>query len=284
MLLIDTRLFVRSVRPAAVAAPFPHERFGHDAVRARYFLDQLPGRAWLMQALAEELTGRPGLPPCNWWYPDDFLDAAAGLIATGILPVARTVPDTAALVFDPVQPTAWDDYSAVVFSSGAVADTFLRHALVAKPAVAAFQQAYAALAADGTPDPASVPPWDGGNPARALAPLLATRRLVLVATRRHARPDRILDWRLQVQWLERHGPGVPVTVSPPPPRQAPVSPASPPPTQPALSAAPAVLPPQGQTLQAAARDGTPFCEECARAAAALAAASAAGQAGAPANG
>jgi hypothetical protein len=60
-------------------------------------------------------------------------------------------------------------------------------------------------------------------------------------------------------------------VPPDPPRAAPAAAPAPPPEEPALDLD---VPAMVQTLLAAARDGVPFCEECAKAAAAAAAAAA----------
>ena len=261
MLLIDTNRTVLSLHPAAAATPFLYDHLGQNVPRIGAFLDRLPRSPWLIHTLQQELTLRTGPLSLHLRSPEDLLDAVARAIAAGILPVATAIPDAITLAFDPAQPTVRDRRAAAVFPSEPVTAAFLRRVLRDTDAPATFQQAFAAANQTG---PNGVPAWDANDPARVLIPLLLSQRLVLV----RAKPTS----RFHLYWMEYHGVAVTAASAPAPPPPKPRSAPPPPPANHAakstLPKPPATLSPQAQTLKDAAKNGTPFCEECARAAAA----------------
>ena len=261
MLLIDPNRTVLSLHPAAAATPFLYDHLGQNLPTIRTFLDRLPRTPWLIHALQQELTRHTGPLSLHLRFPEDLLEAVARAIAAGILQVATSIPGAIVLAFDPAQPTVQDRHAAVVFPSDQVTAAFLRRVLRDTGSTAAFQQAFAAANQTG---PNGVPPWDANDPARVLIPLLRSQRLALV----HAKPTS----RFHLCWMEYHGVAVTVAPAPAPPPPKPQSALPPPPANHApkstLPNPPATLSPQALTLKDAAKNGTPFCEECARAAAA----------------
>ena len=259
MLLIDRNRTVLSLQPAAAATPFLYEHLGHGLPFIRAFLDRLPCTPRMIHALQQELTRHTGPLSLHVRSPEDLLDAVARAIAAGILPVATSVPNAITLTFDPAQPSIRSRHTAVVFPSDQVTEAFLRRVLRDAGATAAFQQAFAAA---NQTNPNGVPAWDPNDPAKVLTPLLLFQRLALVQAKSTA--------RFNICWMEY--PGVAVTVAPPPlppprPRSAAPQPSAGPTPKSTLPDPPATLSRQAQTLKEAAKNGTPFCEECARAAA-----------------
>ena len=111
----------------------------------------------------------------------------------------------------------------------------------------------------------AMPSGDAALVQRA-STLLARRALALL-------PHDLSRRRLRVAWLEHGLPSAPTAGSSVSLAQSPVAAAPPPPSAGPMSVLPeppAVLSPQAQTLIEAAKNGTPFCEECARRAAELA--------------
>ncbi len=272
MLLVGPHRSVQSLRPAALTVPFVYERLGANVQAIRAFLSRLPASTWLTQALEQELTGHIGSVPLHGGLGNDLLEAAASGIAGGSIAVGRVVPKATTVRFDRTNPSARNRFSALVFPSRDIAAHFLRDLLRLPGAIEAFQQAVAAAAENRSLAQTAVPAWDPVNTVQVLAPLLAGHRLLLVRPAsygRHPSPGGAITWPLQLQWLEHNGPLIGVAAAPPAPAAAPAAaPPSEAPPASVLPDPPAEVSPQAQTLIDAAQDGTPFCEECARAAAA----------------
>jgi hypothetical protein len=277
VLFIDRRGKISSVPEAHIPVPFVLENFRHDLWRVRALFAPYRYDLSFIQAMADELTRGFHAVPRALPYPDGVIDAGERAIAGEQIAVARALPDGVALSFDPQQPSTphWSD--AVVFPSFAVAVDFLSVVLRNTDNASALGAAldgpagemYAGMAVGGqtSADVAALPPSAGALLQRAAWPL--TRRYLGLLPRDPSRR------RLRIAWLERRVPGVAAAASdgslaptraasPPPPPPPPAGPMS------VLPDPPAELTPQAQTLIEAAKNGTPFCEECARRAAELA--------------
>ncbi len=271
MLLIGPHRVARSQRPDAVGRPFVYERLGRNESAIRAFLAALPDSVWLTRALRDELHRRVGAVRPGQIFADDLFPAAAHAIAAGTIQVGSLVPDQLKIRFDPGTVTAADRYAAVVFPGIPQTEAFLRRLLMWQASMEAFQAALIGGQRLLRGSIGLVPAWNDSDPAQSLAPLLTSHRLLLVRQKplhQLVRPDLTKDWSVTLRWLETHRPEIVIPITPAAPPPAAAAPASTD-TAPAsvLPDPPATLSPQAQTLIQAARDGTPFCEECARAAA-----------------
>lgn len=276
MLFIDGRRQIRSVPERHIPVPFVRERARHDLARVRAMLAARRHDRAYIQALSEELTHCHGTAPTALGYPHGLIDAGERAIAFGQIRVSTALPDRITVTFDSVRPSEPYRFDEVGFAGPAIALRFLFVILQTLDNQAAFTAALGHAAgvrylnvAPSEDIVGQAPQLQGAmiTMARRAAALLAGPYLALphLALLPHD-PSRE---RLRLAWLERRVPASVGAESPPPPRARAASPparaASPPASQ--LPDPPAALSPQAAALVAAAKDGVPFCEECARLAA-----------------
>lgn len=270
MLLIDKRRYVRSLMPYRAPVPFVREWFRHDVAAVHAFFQRCETDFGFTQALREELQRCLAWVPSAQPYPDALVEASERAIADGLIGVASMLPDNVAVEFDHDRSVEWDGLTTVMFADAAVAERFVADMLKTPKARAAFEAALAhpvgrrylgAPRTLGAMSPDSRTPVDAASLSALASALLAVRHLGLLprdASRR----------RLRLVWLE-HAVALAVTASStaPAPQRAPPPP--PPSTAPAstLPDSPGDVSPQAQKLLEAAKNATPFCEECARLAA-----------------
>jgi hypothetical protein len=262
VLLIDVRGYVRSLASHHATVPYVRERFRHDLVRVDTLFRWCQRDFGFLGALQTEmqacLSWRLGAHP----YPDALLDAARRAIADGLIAVASELPNDWVLRFDEVRATEWDSHQLVVFPTVQMQERFVVKALETSGGRAAIAAAISDVA--GRADRGIREPRGNGSLAVQASELLASRVLAVVP-REQARSV----WWLV--WVQYSAPTRVTTVYVPAPPQK-----SAPPPQPqhstarvsVLPDAPHDLSPQAEALVAAAEDGVPFCEECARAQAA----------------
>jgi hypothetical protein len=271
VLFIDRRGKIRSVPEAHIPVPFVLENFRHDLWRVRALFAPYGHDLSFIQAMADELMRGFRALPRALPYPDGVIDAGERAIVGGQIAVARALPDGVALSFDQRQPSTphWSD--AVVFPRVAVAVDFLSVVLHDTDNASAVGAAlddpagevFAAVGGQIFVDVATLPPSARTLLLRAALPL--TRRYLGVLARDPSRQ------RLRIAWLERRVPDAVAAASARPAPAVRGMAAAPPPRGPmsVLPNPPDELSPQALTLIEAARNGTPFCEECARRAAQL---------------
>jgi hypothetical protein len=275
LLFIDGRRKIQSVTKARISVPFVRERFRHGLWRGRTLLAAFRYDHMFIQALTVELTQQFGSVPWALPHPAGVIDAGERAIADGLIEVACALPDEVVLTFNREQPTAPHGFDAVIFTSPKIAASFLIAVLKGKhnqvaleaalehPAGSHYARVVAGQQAAGSPG--AMPVKDAALVQRASA-LLTKRALALF-------PHDLSRRRLRVAWLEHRVPSVPTANSSVSLAPSPVATARPPPSAAPMSVLPdppAVLSPQARTLIGAAKNGTPFCEECARRAAELA--------------
>ncbi len=223
-----------------------------------------------IQALSDELARQLSSVPRALPYPAGVIDEGERAIADGRVEVASALPGPVTLTFDKDQASVPHGFEAVMFANAIVAAEFLSDILRTADNMTALQaaladpagQRYEGTASAGRPAGAGAMSVGATSLVQRTALLLAIRVLVLL-------PVDLSRRRLRVAWLEHRVPSVAATDSAGSP--APMRAASSPPPQPAgpmsvLPDPPTELSPQAQTLIEAAKNGTPFCEECARAA------------------
>ena len=277
MLFIDGRRQIRSILERHIPVPFVRERARHDLARVRAMLAARHHDRAYIQALSEELTHCHGTAPSALGYPHGLIDAGERAIANGQIRVSSALPDSVTVMFDSERPSEPSRFDEVGFAEPAVALRFLFVILQTPDNQAAFTAALGHAAGVRYLNKAPSEDIAGQAPqlpnamitmARRAASLLAKPYLALphLALLPH-NPSRE---RLRLAWLERRVPASTVAESPPPARAAsppPTRMAAPPPPASLLPDPPATQSPQAAALVAAAKDGVPFCEECARLAA-----------------
>ena len=223
-----------------------------------------------IQALTIEVTHQFGSVPRALPHPAGVIDAGERAITNGLIEVASALPDAVALTFNRDQPTASHGFDAVIFTTPTIAAEFLTAVLKGKDNKVALEAAleYPAGSQHVREPAGSAGAMPGGDAAlvQRASTLLTRRALVLL-------PHDLSRRRLRVAWLEHGVPSAPTAGSSVSLAPSPVTAAQPPPSAAPMSVLPdppAVLSPQAQTLIEAAKNGTPFCEECARRAAELA--------------
>jgi hypothetical protein len=275
VLLIDQHRRIQSVSVRRIRTPFILEQWGHDQARARAVFAQLQAELGFIQALSEELHHCGVAVPSSLPYPDGLIDAGMQAIAHGRIGVANVLPDNVAVTFEAAWPSEWYHLGMVVFTGPMIFRNVAIKLLNTPRNRQAFETALEHPIARRQPRP---PPMEDAaghfsgltDEVAALAVrvawLLETRRLGLAprdASRR----------RLRLVWVEHNIATAGATISPAPaPRSSPAPAPAPTSNAPAsvLPDDPGDVSPQAQALIAAAEDGTPFCEECARRAAELA--------------
>lgn len=270
---MDNRGCVRSLPPYFVAVPYVRERFNHDRTRVAAWFLRCRRDLWFIDALREEMQRCLAWQPSAQPHPDAMIEAAMRAIADGLIGVASMLPDDITLRFDELRPTEWDPLRIVAFADQAVADRFVAAMLDTRTGAAACETAllgpegrrFAGLSLGvATSGSDSRAPAGSTTLAARISALLAQRILAAV-------PHDPSPHTLRLAWMERLPPSMVASSAPtsagpsqrtppPPPPSMPVAPAS------TLPDAPDDVSPQAQTLIDAARDGVPFCEECARAA------------------
>ncbi len=278
LLFIDGRRQIRSVSERHILVPFVRERARHDLARVCAMLAARRHDRAYIQALSQALMHCFGTAPTALGYPRGLIDAGERAIANGQIRVSSALPDRVTVTFDSARPSEPYRFDEVGFAGPAIALRFLFVILQTPDNQAAFTAALGHAAGVRYLNTAPSEDIAGQAPrlqgammamARRAAALLAGPYLALphLALLPHD-PSR---QRLRLAWLERRVPaGVGAEASPPPPRLRAASPparaASPPPAS-QLPDPPATQSPQAAALVAAAKDGVPFCEECARLAA-----------------
>jgi hypothetical protein len=215
-----------------------------------------------------------------------LIAVATRAVAARRIQLVTELCDKPIILFDDRMPGG-DGLDAVGFGSFAVAAAFVAQMRADSVAAEAVQRALrnkvgielltyvptrtqngwdnSLAAAPGRVSVAPAAGWD----ADLVATLLVDRTLMLV-------PHDVTGRVFRLAWRRAWSSGgtlAPVAApAPPPPKRTP----APPPRQElgprsVLPAPPATVSPQAATLAAASKDGTPFCEECAKAAAARAA-------------
>jgi hypothetical protein len=256
MLLIDPGRIMH-VRPDAAPRPFVLRDFHGDPMRAgTFFTGSALAPEQLLLAITRELTDLSGGGSAGDALPSPVLTDLADWVARARVQVGQGIPATVTLVFRSGQPVSRGFEETVRFASPVVAANFIRQCLGDPPSRTAMDSALAC------PDAGDArPPTGADDLIPFVASLLSARQLGLIPVDGTANV-------LRIAWLMRQGPtkGLP----PPDPAEAPAAPTSQTSqTAPStLPEPPAVITPQAQALIDAAKDGTPFCEECARAAAA----------------
>jgi hypothetical protein len=270
VLFIDGRRKIWSVTKARIPVPFVRERFRHGLWRVRALLAPFRYDHMFIQALTIEVTHQFGSVPRALPHPAGVIDAGERAIANGLIEVACALPDAVVLTFNRHQPTASHGFDAVKFATLTIAADFLTAVLQEKDNKVALEAALehpagSHYAREPAGSAGSMPGGDAALVQRA-SRLLARRALALL-------PHDLSRRRLRVAWLEHGLPSAPTAGSSVSLAPSPVAAAPPPPSAGPMSVLPdppAVLSPQAQTLIEAAKNGTPFCEECARRAAEVA--------------
>jgi hypothetical protein len=274
VLFIDRGGKISSLPEAHIPVPFVLENPRHDLGRVQALLASYRYDPRFIQAITDELTARSYAAPRAQPYPAGVVEAGERAIAGGQIELGRALPDVVTLNFDTQQPFTHHWFDAVVFPSFAVAVDFLTVVLRSAENASALGKAlddpagkvWAGMVAGGqTPAGAAVLPSGAGALVRRAAWPLTRRYLGLL--------PRDPSWqRLRIAWLERRTPVVAAAASTASSASARTAPSPAPPRGP-MSVLPdpaQVESPQAQTLIEAAKNGTPFCEECARRAAELA--------------
>jgi hypothetical protein len=257
MLLIDPDRAISSVRQDSAPFPYVLKDFRGQARVASLFLARSGSLDRLLPLLIGEIAGFGEMARIASWRPASILDDAARWMECGAIQVAERVPDTPRLLFWTNQPTVRDLPDRVRFARKEVAAEFLRRRLADPHAREAIDAAVAARS-----DTDHQPPADESGFQTWLANQLMIRRLGLFPVNGDISS-------LRLCWITE-------------PTLARIEPATAPAAPPQAQAMariiqtmlstmpdlPAELTPQAQTLIKAAADGTPFCEECAKAAAA----------------
>jgi hypothetical protein len=267
LLLTDSRRHVTSVTERAAPAPFLCLRFSSvDSVLA--YLASFRDDGWLVRALQSEMRISTGSIPVGAPHPARLINAVARAVTRGQFKIAVELADRIHVLFDPIRGYERPGFDVVAFPSRPVVAAFLSDQLQEGATAAAFTAAllhpataqYSGVAGIGTQRGSDEP----GLVERITA-LLWLRCLVL-------QPEGQSWLRFRLLWADRSAPvtAIPDAAAKPDPLQPRRSVA-------AVSRAVRPLPdppdgisPQAQTLIDAARNGTPFCEECARYAAAMA--------------
>jgi hypothetical protein len=276
MLLIDCRRHVMSVTARLAPAPFLSLRFPNVQGVLGY-LAPFRDDVWFVRALQQEMLVATGSVPAGGPHPARLIDEAARAVTRGRFQIAVELAGRIDVVFDPTRGYERPGFDVVAFASRSVAAVFLSDQLLDDANASAFSAAllhpasawHSGIAGVGTGLGSDQPGLVG-----RVAPLLWLRYLIL-------QPAGLSQRRFRLLWADRSAPVTTIAdaaAAPDPPqhRQG-VAPAASRRVTAAASRADSLLPdppdsitPQAQTLIDAARNGTPFCEECARRAAAMA--------------
>ena len=264
VLFIDGRRQVWSVREKDVPVPYVREYFRHDLMSVGMLFVTYRNDSAFIQALTDELVDTLGFVSWALPYPTGVLDAGERAVADEQIVVGAALASVVTVSFDADQPTAPHGFDAVMFASQPVAVDLLADVLKDADNRSAFEAALGHPAGRHTMQAGSAGAAPGNDElAQRAALLLAQRSLVLL-------PRDLWRKQLRLAWLEHQVPTIEVVDAPgpvtpvrvvPPPLPGPMS---------VLPDPPDELSPQAQTLIEAAKNGIPFCEECARRAAELA--------------
>lgn len=245
MLLIDPGRTAHSLRPNAVPFAYVMKDFRGDAGRAQTYLTRALDLDRLVPVLVRELSLLPGIGRVIASLAPMLLREAAAAIARGALPLAQKLPDRVTLLVEESDDTLVHAERAVRFASVRVAAGFLT-----------------ALGVDA-PTQARLDALKGGGGIDALARALMDRGMALVPMGDSLEKLRLVRVRHNIPAKSEEGPAsLPALPANPVARLAQMA-------QAALPELPADLSAQARTLLDAAKNGVPFCEECAKAAAGL---------------
>ena len=257
MLLIDPGRIVLSLRPDE--APFPYARrdFRGQPARAGRFLAQAAGVERWLPVLTRELAQLADVQRLRASLPAMLLAEAARALARGAIVVGQRIPEDAAVRWRGAEDVPPGVAEEVRFAGEAVAKRALDRWLLDPDSRAAVESARR----DPRMAEWAVPAGDS-EAASWLALGLATRRLALVVLGEDTGALRLVrvEHRLPTR-REAEEAALPAG----PPALDRIVQA----VRTTLPSLPADISAQAQTLLDAARNGVPFCEECARAAAGL---------------
>lgn len=259
LLLINIHRRRFSTSDANAPVPFRLLRF-RDGDSAYTYLKVFAADVWFIRAVQAAMLIATGTVPVGIPHPGRLTNAAAAAAASGLLQIGVEPDDGIEISFDPVRGYERPGFDSLVFPSLQVAGVLLFTALISRSNADAFS---AALRHPLRPINNDI----GGAAVDAeladqVAPLLWRRSLMLqlVGLSQH---------RYRLFWADRSAPVALVATDTAPTselprrRQSVAAPASRRLVS-QLPDAPKAVGPQAQTLIAAARDGTPFCEECVR--------------------
>ena len=265
MLLIERDQLIRSVDPVQVPVPFVRLRLESDEIQWLSFCRQNARNYSFLSALATELR-RCTIPvPVGVGYPECLFDAAAPAMARGVIGMGSQLPIRISVEFDTTRPLVWRSTGVVMFGHLATAVRFVLAAFRNPHARAALDAALQHSAADRN----RVTQQAAGGAAGRLEdpddPLVKQVALLLFMQHLVLRPMDSSWRRLELRWVERQPPDVPVPGGDAPsPNAAPPPSDEPPPPASTLPDAPDDIAPQVQALIDASLNGLPFCDECAR--------------------
>jgi hypothetical protein len=262
LLLFDRHHTISAVKEPLAPVPFVRLLAIMSIEHVRNGLEGFGGDFWSMRALREEMRQVMGHVPAEAPYPRSLISAVSRAIARGTIRVAIELPAAVSICFEQTRTCGHHGFDTVVFPSLPIALRTMAEPLKDDANAAAFA---AALAASEAARYQEMIVGGADLPGR-IAPLLAAQHLLL-------QPNDLSRQRFRLLWNRRQATsvaakaGLPPDLSPPPrtPRAAPRSRLTD-----ALPDLPIGTSPQVQALVDAARNGAPFCEQCARRAAEMA--------------
>ncbi len=264
MLLIDPGRTANSLRPNAASVPYVPREFRGQVTRVADFLSRAIAVERLLPVLLQEFAQMAaGTRRISASSPGVMLLEAAQAIAQGEMRVGQKLPASVTVIYRDTEEMIVRAEQCVHFPRERIAVDFLKQ-LLRDPASG---EALTRAARDAG-DTATMPgAGQAGDFAAWLAERMMKRKLALLPFAEGAHQIRIGKLRL-VRIRHRVPTALKPDTSPPPP-PLPPAPVIVQPTRTALPEAPPDVSPQARTLMDAARNGVPFCEECARAAAGL---------------
>ena len=262
MLLIDPGRTATSLRPDAAPVPYVPRDFRGQVTRVAGFLSRVIAVERLLPVLLQEFAQMAaGTRRISASSPGVMLLEAAQAIAQGEMRVGQKLPASVTVIYRDTEEMIVRAEQCVHFPRERIAVDFLK--LLLRDPVSGKALTRAARDAGDT---ATMPEAGQASDFAAwLAERLMKRKLALLPFAEGAHQIRIGKLRL-VRIRHRVPTALKPDTSPPPP---PSAPAIVQPMRTALPEAPPDISAQAQTLMDAARNGIPFCEECARAAAGL---------------